>query len=205
MRVRWFVWGWAVPLLGYTFRSFRGSAMWYNNLSLRDGSDNRLIIYWITKFNLSMYFLLVIIKSWTKDYKSGDCLLIIAPILSFGLCMPYGGIYRCLHLTIWGGVYFYDIFYCNEHATLSSDWGPYWLQLWLYNGLRHLLLDYSCTYFTQSRHGGTHHKIYRGNDTCAHLFHDGEIGTPVVVVNLVVIMCDVVKYSKFRVWLALVQ
>lgn len=30
--------------------------------------------------------------------------------------------------------------------------------------------------------------------------HDGEIGTPVVVVNLVVIiMCDVVKYLKFRV------
>ena len=29
-----------------------------------------------------------------------------------------------------------------------------------------------------------------------HLFHDGEIETPVMLVNLVVMLCDVLKFSS---------
>lgn len=171
MRVLRFAWGRAVPLLGYTFRIFKGSTMWYNNLSLRDGSYNRLIIYLITKFNISMYFLLVIknleqriinqeIAYWSLfPYFLLDCACHMEASISVSISL-FGE--ECTSM-----IFFIVI---NEHATLRSDWGPDWLQLWLYNGLWHLLLDYSCTHFTQNRHGSTHHKTYRGNNTCAHLF-----------------------------------
>ena len=85
---------------------------------------------------------------------------------------------------------------CNEHEALSSDWAQIGCNFGcirvsdIYCSAAVLILLWIDMVTRIIKHTEeTIHVLF-------HLFHDGEIETPVMLVNLVVMLCDVLKFSS---------